>query len=72
MAAEAPADPRVEALYAAIRRLPPVHRSLISLHLDGYSHREIGDLIGASEGAVATRLHRVRERLRAYLQPQTT
>jgi RNA polymerase sigma factor (sigma-70 family) len=53
----------LEMLYAQIRRLPPVDRSLILLHLDGASYAEISELHGLSESNVGTRLTRIKQRL---------
>lgn len=53
----------LERLYAAIRTLPPIDRSLILLSLDGLAYREIAQLHGLSETNVGARLTRVRARL---------
>jgi RNA polymerase sigma factor (sigma-70 family) len=52
-----------EAMLAAIRELPAIDRQLIVLHLEGLSYREMEQISGLSEGAVATRLSRIRDRL---------
>lgn len=52
-----------QALYTAIRQLTELDRAIILLHLDGYSHAEIGDLMGLSANSLAVRLHRIRQRL---------
>lgn len=36
--------------------------------VEGFSFEEIGEMLGIAEGAVRTRLHRARRRLRAYLE----
>jgi RNA polymerase sigma-70 factor (ECF subfamily) len=59
---------RRQTLFDAVRALPPVDRQLVVLHLEGLSHAEIEGVTGRSEGAIATRLSRVRARLRAELQ----
>ncbi|HQR89598.1 MAG TPA: sigma-70 region 4 domain-containing protein, partial [Caulobacter sp.] len=53
----------LERLYAAIRTLPPVERSLILLSLDGVAYAEIARLHGLSETNVGARLTRIRARL---------
>jgi len=61
-------DPRVEALRAAIRRLPPAQQTIITLlELEEHSVREIAALTGWSEGNVKVRAHRAREALRRIL-----
>ena len=46
-----------------IRALPEADRQVIVMHLEGLSHGEIGEVTGATPGAIATRLSRIRERL---------
>jgi RNA polymerase sigma factor (sigma-70 family) len=53
----------LDRLYAAIRTLPPLDRSLILLSLDGQPYAEIARLHGLSETNVGARLSRVRRRL---------
>lgn len=53
----------LERLYAAIRTLAPVDRSLILLSLDGLAYAEIARLHGLSETNVGARLTRLRARL---------
>jgi RNA polymerase sigma factor (sigma-70 family) len=50
-------------LYARIRELPPVDRSLILLHLDGVSYAEMAEIHGLTEGNVGARLTRLRQKL---------
>lgn len=68
---EAGTDPQaalVERLYAAIRQLPPVDRSLILLSLDGLPYAEIALLHGLSETNVGARLTRVRKRVASLVE----
>ncbi|MBO9547702.1 RNA polymerase sigma factor [Caulobacter sp.] len=58
-----PQGPLLERLYAAIRRLEPVERSLILLSLDGISYAEIARLHGLTETNVGARLTRIRQRV---------
>ncbi|ESQ83116.1 hypothetical protein AEAC466_14735 [Asticcacaulis sp. AC466] len=59
----APEERRLEALYAAIRQLPPVDRSLILLSLEGVSYADMSALHGLSENTIGVRLTRARARL---------
>ena len=61
--AQAPPDPRVDWLYERIRELEPLDRSLTLLILDGYTHAEVGALLGMSQSNVGVRIHRVKKRL---------
>jgi RNA polymerase sigma factor (sigma-70 family) len=57
------ADPhagRLDWLYALIRELPPLDRTVLMLHLDQLSHREIGEVTGLTENNVGVRLHRIK------------
>jgi RNA polymerase sigma-70 factor (ECF subfamily) len=53
----------LERLYAAIRTLAPVERSLVLLSLDGVAYAEIARLHGLTESNVGARLTRLRQRL---------
>ncbi len=61
----------LEFLYAHIRRLPPLDRSLILLQLDGLSYAEIATIHGLTESNVGVRLARLKQRLTAALQEIT-
>lgn len=54
-----------DAVQSALAKLPPKHRAVLVLFtVQGYSTREIGNMMGISSGAVKTRLYRARERFR--------
>jgi RNA polymerase sigma-70 factor (ECF subfamily) len=59
---------RLAALYAAIRRLPPVDRSLVLLSLDGVAYAEMATIHGLTPNAVGARLSRARDRLASELE----
>jgi RNA polymerase sigma-70 factor (ECF subfamily) len=45
-----------------IMELPPKYRMVFNLYaIEGYSHREIGEMIGISEGTSKSNLSRARE-----------
>jgi RNA polymerase sigma-70 factor (ECF subfamily) len=59
-------------LVQAINDLTPEHRAVIVLRtLEGLSYKDIGEMLGCSEGTVMSRLHyarkRLQEKLRAFL-----
>lgn len=58
----------LELLYARIRELPPVDRSLLLLHLDGASYGEMAEIHGLSESNVGARLTRAKQKLTQSLQ----
>lgn len=65
--AEPAPDDRLETLYAAIRQLPPVDRSLMLLSLDGVPYADMSALHGLSEANIGARLTRARARLMALI-----
>jgi RNA polymerase sigma-70 factor (ECF subfamily) len=58
-----------ERLVAAVRGLPEALRDTVVLSLEGLTPREIGSVLGITEGNAAVRLTRARDRLRALLAP---
>jgi RNA polymerase sigma-70 factor, ECF subfamily len=58
----------LEQLTALIRRLKPIDRQLIVLHLEGLPANEIADVAGLSVTNVNTKLHRIRELLAKRIQ----
>lgn len=60
-----------ELLRHAMRSLGRLDRALLLLHLEGCSHREIGDVLGLSDTNAATRLGRIREKLRQLAGERT-
>jgi len=57
-------DERVRALYRCIDALDPLNRALLILYLDERSQREIAEILGITETNVATKIGRLKERLR--------
>ena len=57
-------DERLAMLRRAIDRLEALDRALLLLHLEERSYREIAEVLGISETNVATKLGRLRQRLR--------
>jgi RNA polymerase sigma-70 factor (ECF subfamily) len=55
-----------QAMQQALEKIPPKYRApLVLFAVEGYSAREIGEMMGITEGAVKTRLFRAREKMRA-------
>lgn len=59
----------LRALHACIARLDPLDRALMLLYLDECGQREIGEVLGLSESNVATRVGRLKQRIREQLSP---
>jgi RNA polymerase sigma-70 factor (ECF subfamily) len=64
-------DETLALIYAAIRQLDPVERSLILLHLDGVSYAAIGEIHGLTENNVGVRLTRLRQKLAETLKEKS-
>ncbi|MFO0554836.1 MAG: sigma-70 family RNA polymerase sigma factor [Polyangiaceae bacterium] len=58
---------RRQALWAAIRGLPPGARAVLTLALEGLSPAETGEVLGISPNAAAVRLSRAKDQLRSTL-----
>lgn len=61
-------DPRMELLYAEIRRLDELNRSLILMQLDGFNYQEIAETLGLTATNVGVRLNRIRKTLTENLK----
>jgi len=57
-----------ERLYRAIRTLPETERAIISLHLDGYDNKEVGEWMGITANLVGVKLHRIKQQLATLLK----
>jgi RNA polymerase sigma factor (sigma-70 family) len=58
---------REHALLAAVRALPLPARQTVTLLLEGLTQREIAEVLGVTESAVAVRIHRAKAALRVLL-----
>jgi RNA polymerase sigma-70 factor (ECF subfamily) len=58
----------VDQLYAAIRALPLAKRALVVLYLDGFTYREIAEVVGISESNVGVSLNRIKKELAATVK----
>lgn len=60
-----------EELILALEHLPLSQRQVVSLHLEEFSHADIAETLGLTEGAVAVRLHRARESLSHWMKTRS-
>ena len=60
----------VRELRAFIASLDELNRALILLYLDELNYAEIADILGISETNVATKINRVKQSLRARMNPE--
>jgi RNA polymerase sigma factor (sigma-70 family) len=61
--AEAADKEEYEILYLIIKHLNDADKLLITLHLDGYSHEEIGEIAGISKNYVNVKIFRIKEQI---------
>ncbi|MDA7622868.1 ECF-type sigma factor [Verrucomicrobia bacterium] len=54
---------QLDGLYEQVAKLNEVERSLKLMMIDGYSYREISNVLGISESHVGVRLNRIKRRL---------
>lgn len=62
-AATQPRDDRSDWLYEQIGQLEPIDRSVCLLLLDGFSYKEMADMLGISESNVGVKVHRIKQYL---------
>ena len=68
----AEADERVEALRAFIGELDALNRALILLYLEDRSYAEIAEVLGISATNVATKINRIKHKLRGRMTAAST
>jgi len=54
----------VRLLHEFIDTLDPLHKALVLLYLDGHSHREIADVLGITETNAATKIGRLKQKMK--------
>ncbi len=70
-APEAPeSDERIAFLNQFISQQDPLNRALLLLYLEEYSYREIADVLGISETNVATKISRLKQRIRQEMEKE--
>ncbi|MGH8224631.1 MAG: RNA polymerase sigma factor [Gammaproteobacteria bacterium] len=65
-------DERLHELYAFIDKLDALNRALILLYLEDRNYAEIAEILGISETNVATKLGRIKQKLRGQMTVATT
>ena len=60
-------DERLQALYAFIGQLDSLNRALILLYLEDRNYSEIAEILGISEINVATKISRIKQKLRGQM-----
>jgi len=57
-------DDDIDFLYRFIDQLDPLNRALLLLYLEQRNHQEIADILGISKSNVATKINRLKQRIR--------
>jgi RNA polymerase sigma-70 factor (ECF subfamily) len=65
-------DERLDALHAFIGQLDALNRALILLYLEDRSYAEIAEVLGISETNVATKINRIKHKLRGQMTTTAT
>ena len=65
-------DERLQALYAFIGQLDPLNRALILLYLEDRSDGDMAEILGISETNVATKISRIKQKLRGQMTAAKT
>jgi RNA polymerase sigma-70 factor (ECF subfamily) len=61
-------DDRAEALWCAVRRLPPKQRDAVTLvYGEGLPHAEAAEAMACTEATVSWHVHEARKRLKAMM-----
>ncbi|SDB31897.1 RNA polymerase sigma-70 factor, ECF subfamily [Flavobacteriaceae bacterium MAR_2010_188] len=55
-------------MYEALKKLNSAERAIISLFLEDYSYKEIGELVGITENYVGVKMSRIKEKLKTILK----
>jgi len=57
-----------EQLYQYIRGLNPLNKTIITMHLDGFTNQEIAEFIGIKTNNLKVKLHRIKENIKLNLK----
>lgn len=69
--ADSKIDENIHYLQRFISQLDTLNRALMLLYLEDHSYREIADIVGISETNVATKISRLKQRIRDEINPQS-
>ena len=64
-------DPRLDWIYQKISALDEVNRSLALLMLDGFSYRDMSQILGLSESNVGVKINRIKAAMAAQLAKES-
>jgi RNA polymerase sigma factor (sigma-70 family) len=68
---ENPEQEEVKLLYKCIAELDDLSKTIITMHLDGFSNPEIAEFMGITVNNLNVKLHRIKEKITNYLKGMT-
>ncbi len=63
-------ETQLNQFYKAVQQLEKTEKAIIFYHLQGYSHKEIGENMGIEEGNARVRLSRIKNKLKEIIEKQ--
>lgn len=63
-------ESQLEHFYKAVHKLEKIDKAIIFYQLEGFSHKEIGENLGISEGNARVKLNRAKEKLKEIIKNQ--
>lgn len=63
-------ESQLDHFYKAVQKLEKTDKAIIFYQLEGFSHKEIGDNLGISEGNARVKLNRAKEKLKEIIKNQ--
>ncbi|MCL9803917.1 RNA polymerase sigma factor [Flavobacterium amniphilum] len=63
-------ESQIEHFYKAVQKLDKIDKAIIFYQLEGFSHREIAENLGISEGNARVKLNRAKEKLKEIIKNQ--
>jgi len=63
-------ESQLDHFYKAVQKIGKIDKAIIFYQLEGFSHKEIGDNLGISEGNARVKLNRAKEKLKEIIKNQ--
>jgi len=63
-------ESQLDHFYKAVQKLEKIDKAIIFYQLEGFSHKEIGQNLGISEGNARVKLNRAKEKLKEIIKNQ--
>lgn len=63
-------EKQIEHFYKAVQKLEKIDKAIIFYQLEGFSHKEIGENLGISEGNARVKLNRAKDKLKEIIKNQ--